>query len=56
MKINAANYVRKWTKKTLKGRIRKIREIIINWFVKTKWENLAWARNTKTIGNKIEIR
>ena len=56
MKINVANNAWKWIEKASKRRIRKIREIIINWFAKTKWKNLTRARVAKTLGNKIKIR
>ena len=56
MKTNVVNNVWKWIEKTPKRRIRKIREIVINWFAKTKWKNLTRARVAKTLGNKIKIR
>ena len=56
MKTNVANNVGKWIEKTSKRRIRKIREIVINWFAKTKWKNLTRTRVAKTLGNKIKIR
>ena len=56
MKTNVANNVGKWIEKTSKRRIRKIREIVINWFAKTKWKNLTRTRVAKTLGNKIKIK